>query len=122
RAQVEGGAMSGSVLYDAPGPRAIVRNRVLGALVVVIALALVAFVVWRLWVTGQFSAEKWYLFTFTRVWEQFGLATLRTLAAFAAAAVGALALGFVLALGRLSDHRWVRAPVAWITEIFRAVP
>ena len=111
-----------SVLYDVPGPRAILRNRILGILTILVVLALLAWVVWRFWVTGQFSAEKWYAFTFTRIWEQFALATLRTLAAFAVAAVGALALGFVLAIGRLSDHAWIRIPVTWITEVFRAVP
>ncbi|MEU1973613.1 amino acid ABC transporter permease [Microbacterium sp. NPDC019599] len=111
-----------SVLYDVPGPRAVVRNRILGILTVLVVLILVGFILWRFWVTGQFSAEKWYAFTFTRVWEQFGLATLRTLAAFAVAAVGALALGFVLAIGRLSDHAWVRMPITGVTEVFRAIP
>jgi len=111
-----------SVLYDVPGPRAIVRNRIIGALTVVVVVALLGFIVWRFWVTGQFSAEKWYAFTFTRVWEQFGLATLRTLAAFAVAAVGAIMLGFVLAIGRLSDHAWVRLPVTAVIEVFRAIP
>jgi len=111
-----------SVLYDVPGPRAILRNRILGVVTVVVVLALVGFVMYRFWVTGQFTAEKWYAFTFTRIWEQFGLATLRTLAAFGVAAVGALVLGFVLAIGRLSDHAWVRTPVMGVTEVFRAIP
>ncbi|WP_153064362.1 amino acid ABC transporter permease, partial [Acidovorax sp. ST3] len=58
----------------------------------------------------------------TAIWVRFGEATLATLSAFAAAAVGALVLGFVLAIGRLSDHAWVRIPVGWIVEILRAVP
>jgi len=111
-----------SVLYDVPGPRAIIRNRILGIVTVLVVLGLVAFVLWRFWVTGQFSAEKWYAFTFTRIWEQFGLATLRTLAAFGVAAVGAIGLGFILAIGRLSDHAWIRMPVTGITEVFRAIP
>ncbi|WP_243076731.1 amino acid ABC transporter permease [Microbacterium sp. SS28] len=111
-----------SVLYDVPGPRAVVRNRILGIVTILVVLVLVGFVVYRFWVTGQFSAEKWYAFTFVRIWEQFGLATLRTLAAFAVAAVGAIALGFVLAIGRLSDHAWVRMPITGVTEVFRAIP
>jgi glutamate transport system permease protein len=111
-----------SVLYDVPGPRAIVRNRIIGAVVIVVVLAIVAFFVWRLAVTGQFTAQKWSAFTYTNVWVNVGLATLRTLGAFAAAAVGALALGFVLALGRLSDHAWVRWPFTAIIEVFRAIP
>ena len=111
-----------SVLYDVPGPRAIVRNRLLGVLTVVVILGLLAFIIYRFAVTGQFSAEKWYVFTFSNVWLGIGKALGNTLAAFAVAAVGSLVLGFVLAIGRLSDHAWVRVPVGFITEIFRAVP
>jgi glutamate transport system permease protein len=117
-----GGAMSSSVLYDVPGPRAQLRNRILGVATILVVLAGAAFVVWRLFATGQFSAEKWNLFTYSRVWMLIGQATLATLGAFAAAAVGALVLGFVLAIGRLSDHAWVRGPVAVVVEVLRAVP
>ncbi|WP_022879497.1 amino acid ABC transporter permease, partial [Microbacterium sp. B19] len=114
--------MSSSVLYDLPGPRARLRNRVLGILTLVLVAAVIAFVVWRFIDTGQFSAAKWNVFTYSAIWARFGEATLATLAAFAAAAVGALVLGFVLAIGRMSDHAWVRLPVGWIVEILRAVP
>jgi glutamate transport system permease protein len=111
-----------SVLYDVPGPRAIVRNRILGIVTILAVLVIVGFVLWRFWVTGQFSAEKWYAFTFTRIWEGFALATWNTLRAFAVAAIGALILGFVLAIGRLSDHAWVRMPITGVIEVFRAIP
>lgn len=114
--------MSGSVLYDVPGPKAVVRNRVLGAVTVLVILAILGWAIWRFAATGQLSAEKWSIFTYSRIWEQFGVATLNTLAAFAVAGVGALVLGFVLAIGRLSDHAWVRVPVGWIVEVLRAVP
>ncbi|SDH35619.1 amino acid ABC transporter permease [Microbacterium pygmaeum] len=111
-----------SVLYDVPGPRAITRNRILGVITVLVVAGVLGFIIWRFAVTGQFSASKWQAFSYTLVWQNFALATLRTLAAFAAAAVGALILGFVLAIGRLSDHAWVRIPVTAIIEVFRAVP
>ncbi|CAN7245204.1 amino acid ABC transporter permease [Microbacterium sp. LjRoot45] len=111
-----------SVLYDVPGPRAIVRNRLIGILTVVVVAAVLAFFFWRLLDTGQLSAEKWNLFTYTRVWEMIGQATLATVSAFAAAGVGAVILGFVLAIGRMSDHAWVRGPFAAVVEILRAVP
>lgn len=111
-----------SVLYDVPGPRAIARNRILGVITVLVVAAILGFFLWRLIDTGQFTAEKWAAFTYTNVWVQLGLATLRTLAAFAVAAVGALILGFVLALGRMSDHAWLRVPVGAIVEFLRAVP
>ncbi|MFJ6654421.1 amino acid ABC transporter permease [Microbacterium sp. NPDC091313] len=111
-----------SVLYDVPGPRAVLRNRILGVITVLVILGAIGFVAWRMAETGQFSAEKWYVFTFTSVWEQILGATGRTLAAFAAAAVFSLVLGFALAIGRMSDHAWVRAPFVAIVEIFRAIP
>ncbi|WP_238439389.1 amino acid ABC transporter permease [Microbacterium sp. JZ31] len=114
--------MSGSVLYDVPGPRAIVRNRILGVLTILVVAAVLAFFLWRLAATGQFAPEKWNAFTYTRIWEQILLATGRTVGAFALAAVGALALGFVLAIGRLSDHAWVRWPFTVVIEFMRAVP
>lgn len=111
-----------SVLYDVPGPRAIARNRIIGVVTVIAVAAVIGFFVWRLIATGQFTAEKWYAFTFTNVWISVGEAALNTLRAFAAAAVGALVLGFVLAIGRLSDHAWVRAPFTAVIEVLRAIP
>ncbi|MBL3687769.1 amino acid ABC transporter permease [Leucobacter zeae] len=114
--------MSTSVLYDVPGPKAIARNRVLAILTVLVVVAVLAFIVYRFADTGQFSAKKWGLFTYTTIWAQIGSALGKTLAAFASAAVGSIVLGFVLALGRLSDHRAVRVPFTALTELFRAVP
>ena len=111
-----------SVLYDVPGPRAIVRNRILGVVTIVVVVAVAGFLIWRLAESGQFTAQKWQAFGYSRIWEQFGIATLRTLAAFAASAVGAIALGFLLAIGRMSDHAWLRWPVTAIVEVLRAVP
>lgn len=114
--------MTTSVLYDVPGPRAIARNRLLGVLTVIVIGAILAFLVYRFAVTGQFSAEKWHIFTFPNVWVRVAQALGATLAAFALAAVLSLALGVILAVGRLSDHRWVRVPVTAVTELLRAVP
>lgn len=111
-----------SVLYDVPGPRAILRNRILGVATVALLVGLLAFIVYRFAVTGQFDADKWYVFTFSNVWTGIFRALGNTLAAFGVAAVGSLVLGLVLAIGRLSDHAWVRVPVGVVTEIFRAIP
>jgi glutamate transport system permease protein len=119
---MEGGALMSSVLYDVPGPRAILRNRILGVVTIAVILGLIGFLVYRFAVTGQFSAEKWYIFSFSTVWVTIAEATGRTLAAFAAAAVFSLVLGLLLALGRLSDRRWVRIPATVVIELFRAIP
>ena len=118
---MEGRTMS-SVLYDVPGPKAVARNRILGVATIVVILALVGWVVWRFAVTGQFSADKWEIFSYGTIWQRLLDGAVATLAAFAAAAVGALALGFILAIGRLSDRAWIRVPVGWVTEVLRAIP
>lgn len=114
--------MSTSVLYDAPGPRAILRNRVIAVATLVVVVALAWFLIHRLALSGQFSASKWGIFSYATVWEQIFGALGKTLAAFGLAAVLSLVVGFALAIGRLSEHRWVRVPITAITELFRAVP
>ena len=115
--------MSGaSVLYDVPGPRAVLRNRILGLVTVLIVLAVVGFVVYRFAATGQFDASRWNLFTYSLVWQGMAQALWATVSAFLAAGVGSIVLGFVLAIGRLSDHAWVRVPVTVVIELLRAVP
>ncbi len=111
-----------SVLFDVPGPRARRRNMILAVVTIAVVIAIVAFLVWRLTLTNQFSAAKWSVFTYSAVWASIGEMLLNTLRAFALAAVLSLALGFILAIGRLSDHKWVRVPVTVITELFRAIP
>nr|WP_274637598.1 amino acid ABC transporter permease [Microbacterium bovistercoris] len=111
-----------SVLYDVPGPRAVLRNRILGAITVVVVLVLLGLVVWRLAATGQFTAQKWSIFTYSRPWLLILEGLGHTLGAFVVAGIGALILGFILAVGRLSDHAWVRIPVGWVVEVLRAIP
>lgn len=114
--------MTTSVLYDVPGPKAILRNRVLAVLTILVVGGLIAFVLYRFYLTGQFTAQKWGLFTYATIWEQILAALGKTLAAFGVAAVLSLVLGFVLAIGRLSEHAWVRVPATTVTELFRAMP
>lgn len=111
-----------SVLYDAPGPRARARNRILAVVTVLVVIAVAAFILYRFIDTGQFSARKWELFRYTAVWRAIGGATLTTLSAFIVAAIGSLVLGLLLSVGRVSAHAWVRLPVTVFTEIFRAIP
>ncbi|GAB3599923.1 amino acid ABC transporter permease [Angustibacter peucedani] len=115
--------MSGStVLYDAPGPRAQQRYRLLGAATVLVVVALVAFVVWRLVATEQFSAARTAQFQYAAVQRELLHGYLATVKAAGVATVLALALGALLAAGRLSDHAAVRAPSAALVEFFRGVP
>ncbi|MCW1250582.1 amino acid ABC transporter permease [Acaricomes phytoseiuli] len=111
-----------SVLFDTPGPKALRRNRLLGIITILVIAGLLAFVVYRFAETGQFSAKKWSIFSYTVVWENLLKGLWATLSAFAFAAVGSIALGMLLAVGRLSDRPWISRPVGWFTELFRAIP
>ncbi|MCX2971365.1 MULTISPECIES: amino acid ABC transporter permease [Streptomyces] len=113
-----------SLLYDAPGPLARLRN----VLYTVAFLALAAGVLW--WVLammadkGQLEADKWLPFVEdSRVWTTYFLPGLvNTLKAAALAMVIALPLGAVLGVARLSDHAWVRGVAGTVVEFFRAIP
>jgi glutamate transport system permease protein len=111
-----------SVLFDAPGPKARLRHRLLAGLGVLALLAVIGFVVWRFYDSGQFSARKWEWLQYKQVQEDLVNALLTTLKAFASGAVLALLFGAIFAAGRLSDHRWVRTVSTVIVELFRAVP
>ena len=112
-----------SVLFDAPGPRARVRNRVITAVTVVLAAVAVWAVVGRLAEKGQLTAAKWRPFLTGDLWRTYVLpGILGTLTAAALSIVLAGILGFALGVGRLSPLRAVRVPCAVIVEFFRAVP
>lgn len=111
-----------SVLYDVPGPRAKARNRILAVLTLIVVAGIIAFVLYRFAVTGQFSPAKWQIFTFPLVHQKILEATLNTLTAFGLAVVFSLILGLLLAIGRLSERAWIRTPVMLFTELFRAIP
>jgi glutamate transport system permease protein len=111
-----------AVLYDAPGPRARRRNLLIGVVGTLALLAVVAFVVYRFAVTGQFAPRVWEWIQYKNIQLLLVGALLNTVRAFAVAAVLALLFGAVFAAGRLSDHRWVSGPSAAVVEFFRAVP
>ena len=61
---------------------------------------------------GQFAGDKWEVFVDPRYLEFIlvdGLVD--TLQMAAAAIVGAMVLGLVLGIGKISDHQWIRVPV-----------
>ena len=97
--------MAGSVLFDAPGPRARARNRVFNV-VTALVVALVIWVVYsQLNAKGQLTAAKWEPFLTANLWKTYILPGVQgTLTAAAVSIVLALTLGFVLGVGRLSTH------------------
>ncbi len=111
-----------SVLYDAAGPRARRNIRIGSAVGALVLLGLVLVALNRLGSNGQLEAERWKILTNTQLQELLGRALVRTLQAAALAMVLSMVLGALLAVGRLSERRWVRLPAGLFVEFFRALP
>lgn len=111
-----------TALYDIPGPRTERRHKLYGLLSTLVVLALVGWILYLLFDTDQFTATKWTPFEYKGIQELLLRGLGNTLKAFAISAVLALALGGLLAVGRLSDHRPVRWLATLVVEFFRAMP
>lgn len=115
--------MSGSVLFDAPGPRTIARHRAYTIVSILAIVALLALAVYKLWVEDQLEYDKWEPFVTPRYLSALLLdGVVTTLSMAGAAVLGAVGLGLALGLGKLSDHRPVRWVSFVVVEFFRAVP
>ncbi|MCX4883980.1 amino acid ABC transporter permease [Streptomyces sp. NBC_00847] len=114
--------MSSSVLYDAPGPRARLRNRLYSGVGSLAAIGLVVFAVLRLKSKGQLEPEVWNIFNNAGVRTSIRDGVLTTLKVFAVAGALSLVVGLILAVARLSEHKPVRWFATGFIELFRAVP
>jgi glutamate transport system permease protein len=117
-----------AVLYDAPGPRARRRARLLSAASLLAFAVLVVLVVLRLRETGQFEADRWSpLFwpgdeSFPVVWERIGLGMATTLLAATLAIAFSLVLGVTVTVVRLLLGRTLRLPLIVVVEVLRGTP
>ncbi|MET8554477.1 amino acid ABC transporter permease [Streptomyces sp. NPDC004959] len=116
------GESGASALYDIPGPRTRRRHALYGVAATAVLLGLLGWLVYLLFDTDQFTAAKWTPFEYVGIQELLLRGLGNTLKAFAISAVLALALGTLLAVGRLSEHRLVRWPATTLVEFFRAMP
>ena len=116
--------MSGSsVLFDAPGPRAKVRNWIATGVTVLVVAVVLVYIGLELWAKDQLAWAKWEPFVTPNVWENYILPGIEgTLKAAALSIVFAGILGVALGVGRLSTHGWISRPCAVFVEFFRAVP
>ncbi|MDN5761432.1 MAG: amino acid ABC transporter permease [Microlunatus sp.] len=113
------------VLFDAPGPKALVRHRIIAVLGVLLLLTLLFFVIKGLAnpANDQLTADKWSPFIQWSTWQNYLIPGLiGTLTAAAISVVLAIIAGILLGLGRLSDLTAVRAVCGVFVEFFRAIP
>ncbi|MEU3482731.1 amino acid ABC transporter permease [Streptomyces sp. NPDC033754] len=111
-----------TALYDIPGPHARRRHLLYGIASTVVLLALAGWFLYLLFDTEQFTSTKWSPFLYEGIQELLLKGLGNTLKAFAYASVLSLALGAVLAAGRLSEHRVLRWTSTLFVEFFRAMP
>lgn len=113
--------MSRPVLFDEPGPKGRVINVVLGVVAVVLAVAVVASLLWLM--RSQLGPSKWAPFAESDTWVYYVLpGLLNTLQAALLAVVLSLIFGVLLGMGRLSQLRAISVPCGIFVEFFRSVP
>ncbi|MFH8714757.1 amino acid ABC transporter permease [Streptomyces zaomyceticus] len=111
-----------TALYDIPGPQARRRHLLYGLASTAVLLALLGWILYLLFDNDQFTSTKWSPFLYKGIQELLLEGLGNTLKAFAYASVLSLALGAVLATGRLSEHRVPRWVSTVLVEFFRAMP
>ncbi|MFT4218255.1 MAG: amino acid ABC transporter permease [Micropruina sp.] len=109
-------------LFDTAGPKARARVRIFTVISVLILLAIIGLAYWQLYLSGALAPSKWLPFTQPAIQSYFAGALGRTALAALGAAVIAVPLGLVLALGRLSPVALFRWPATAFIEFFRAIP
>lgn len=114
--------MAVSVLFDAPGPKAMARHRTYSLITLVLIVAAVGYVIYRLNDAGQFAYALWEPFLTPRYFQAILRAWGDTLSMAGLSVICALVFGVIFGVGKLSD----RAPLRWfswlVVEFFRAVP
>ncbi len=120
-----------AILFDAPGPKARRRSRIISVVTVVVVVAVLGWGIWTLAqptmsggieVPGRFDGSRWDIFRDPEVWTFIGSGAWNTIRAAAIAAVLALALGVAFSLMRSSELAWLRVPTAWLIEFLRGMP
>jgi glutamate transport system permease protein len=110
------------VLFDAPGPRARRRIRLITVLTALLVAGLLVIAALRFAAAGQLAPDRWAEFTQWPYIRFLAVGLVQTLEATVVAGGIAFPLAMLLALGRLSSTKpihWVCT--AWI-EFFRSIP
>jgi glutamate transport system permease protein len=113
-----------SVLTEDLGPRGRQRVQIATWISLAVVLAIVAFVIYRIAVTGNFAPELYEQFiNLDEGWLQFVIAGLgNTIKAALIAMVFATAIGFFFALARIAKNPISRALARAYIDVFRSIP
>ena len=119
---VDGRAMSDEFLGDALGPRGRRTTRILTGVSLVAIAGFIVVALVRLADKGQLDQEKWEPFTTWPI-QKFFLEGIRTTVEVSLVSMaGAMALGTILALARLSQTTAIRWLTTAFVEFFRGLP
>ncbi len=112
-----------NVLFDAPGPKAVIRHRLYAVLTLVAVLGVLAWTIARLNAEDQFEYAKWEPFV-SPVYLEAVLVdgVLETMKMAFSAVIAAVVFGTLFGIGKLSEHAAVRWPCWALVEFWRAVP
>ncbi len=111
------------VLFDAPGPKAVVRHRVIAVIGVLALVGILVFILLRMNEKGQLEADKWTALIDGNAWQNYWIPGIWDLLRVSAIAVAlSVVFGLVLAMGRMSDIAAIRWAATIFVEFFRAVP
>lgn len=112
-----------AVLFDAPGPKARLRHRLLTVLGLLLAVFGLVLVLRKMADAQQLQGFMWTAFLEPDAWVNYLLPGLwGTIRAAALAIVLAFGFGLIFGMGRLSTHVAIRAVSGAVVEFFRAVP
>jgi glutamate transport system permease protein len=124
--------MSTSVLYDAPGPRAKRRARIISIVSAVLLGAGLAWLIFTLAApretaaggtnVGLFDPSRWDIFLDLVTWRAIWRGLMATLQMAGIAAVFAMIIGVTFAFLRSRKSAWIRIPVTVLLEFFRGMP
>lgn len=121
-----------SVLFDAPGPKARRRIRIVSVIAVAAIVALLAAVIVALALPrttasgailpGLFDPSRWDVFNDRAVWRSIGTGVLNTLRMAGAGALLAIAIGVLFSFVRASTRWFIRIPSMVVLEFLRGMP
>ncbi|GAA3135154.1 amino acid ABC transporter permease [Streptomyces rectiviolaceus] len=114
--------MSANVLFDAPGPKARVRNIIYSVIGTAALLGGILWVILRLNEKGEFDGALWDIFNYTGIQQNVLDGLVATLKVFALAGIFSLVFAVVLCVARLSEHKPVRWVAVAFIDLFRSIP